>query len=266
MSNLTTGTKFKTKGNVSILNIALSAIKVYFGAALVIARGTGYLAKPSNTGGELFYGFCGDNVVDNSGGSAGDKYVDVQQPDFFCPIAYSIAPTVADIGKRYYWQDDQTAGLTLTANYCGRLAYIDALGDAYIDARGVYGKANPGSGAIQTLILPLQLADIAAGTFKMDVPFNFTLNSTKFRTAKAATTGAKAATLTPDISGTPVTGGVMALTSANQTPIGATVAGTAVTGTNTGTAGQTLGVTASAVTTFVEGDGWVEFNVTNNDL
>ncbi len=112
----------------------------------------------------------------------------------------------------------------------------------------------------------MQLADLAAGTFKVAVPFAFTVTAVSFRTAKAATTAAKAATLTAGINGTPVTGGVVGLTSANQNTIGGTVAGSAITAANTGTAGQTLEVTASAITAFVEGDGYVEFTVTNNDL
>jgi hypothetical protein len=131
---------------------------------------------------------------------------------------------------------------------------------------GTPGASLGANVAKQTVLLPLQLLDIATGTFKVAVPFAFTLLATNFRTAKPATTAAKAATLTPDINGTPVTGGVMALTSANQNTIGGAVAGTAVTAANVGTAGQTLGVTASVVTAFIEGDGWVEFTVRNDDL
>jgi hypothetical protein len=131
---------------------------------------------------------------------------------------------------------------------------------------GTTGQALAANACKRTVILPLQLADVAAGDFKVAVPYAFTLLATAFRTAKAATTAAKAATLTPDINGVAVTGGVVALTSANQNTIGGSVAGSAVTAANTGTAGQALGVTASAVTAFVEGDGWVEFTVLNNDL
>jgi hypothetical protein len=118
----------------------------------------------------------------------------------------------------------------------------------------------------QTIILPLQLADIATGTFALAVPFAFTVKSALFRTAKPASTASKLATLTVEINGTGVTGGAMALTTANQNTIGGTVAASSITALNVGTAGQTLGVTASSVTAFVEGDGWVEFTVTNNDL
>lgn len=116
----------------------------------------------------------------------------------------------------------------------------------------------------QTITLPLQLADIAAGNFAVGVPFAFTVLSALFRTNKPASTAAKAATLTVSVNAVPVTGGVMALTSANQNTIGGTVAATAITAGNVGTAGQTLGVTASAVTAFIEGDGVVEFTVIPN--
>lgn len=118
------------------------------------------------------------------------------------------------------------------------------------------------------VVLPLQLVDIATGTFKVAVPFACTVLSALFRTAKPASTASKLATLTVTTNGaTAVTGGVMALTTANQNTIGGTVAATAISGAAaTIAAGQTIEVTASAVTAFVEGDGYVEFTVSNNDL
>lgn len=113
----------------------------------------------------------------------------------------------------------------------------------------------------RTVILPLQLADIATGTFKVGMPTAFVVLSALFRTAKPASTAAKAATLTVGISGTAVTGGVISLTSANQNTIGGSVAATAITGANIGGPGDTLEVTASSVTAFAEGDGYVEFTV-----
>lgn len=95
------------------------------------------------------------------------------------------------------------------------------------------------------------------------VPFAFKLNSVGFRVRTPATTAAKLATLTGQVQGTPVTGGVVSLTSANATPTNTLVAGTSITALNTGAAGNTVGVAVSAVTAFVEGDGYVEFNVTN---
>lgn len=118
----------------------------------------------------------------------------------------------------------------------------------------------------QTILLPLELPEIAAGDFKIALPFDFTVVSALFRTAKPASTAAKLATLTASVNGAVVTGGVMALTTANQNAIGGTVAGTTITAGNAGLAGQTIGVTASSVTAFVEGSGWVEFTVLNKSL
>lgn len=100
----------------------------------------------------------------------------------------------------------------------------------------------------------------------MAVPFAFKLNSVGFRTRVVASTAAKAATLTAQVNGVSVTGGVVSLTTANQNTSGGLTAGTSITAGNVGTAGQTVGVVVSGVTAFVEGDGYVEYNVTNTNL
>lgn len=68
------------------------------------------------------------------------------------------------------------------------------------------------------------------------------------------TTAAKLTTLNLEIGTTDLTGGAVALTSANQTPIGAVVAGTAITAGNTFSAIDTISLEASATTTFIEGE------------
>lgn len=67
------------------------------------------------------------------------------------------------------------------------------------------------------------------------------------------TTGAKAATFTAAVAGTPTTGGALALTSANCTPVGAKVDGSAITAANAFTAAEEITIVASSVTAFVEG-------------
>lgn len=133
------------------------------------------------------------------------------------------------------------------------------------------GTASASAGIVanlakQTVQIPVQLADLATGTLKLALPFAFTVTAAGFRVAKPATTAAKLATATLQVNGVAATGGVIALTSANCTPMGAAVAGSAVTALNTGTAGQTVEFALSAVTAFVEGDGYFEVTVVNNDL
>jgi hypothetical protein len=117
----------------------------------------------------------------------------------------------------------------------------------------------------QTVIIPVAaMANLAnSQTLKIALPFNFVVTAALFRVGdKAVTTAAKLATATVQVNGVAVTGGVIALTSANCTPSGASVAATAITAANGSTAvGQTLEVAISSVTTFVEGDGWFEFTV-----
>lgn len=93
----------------------------------------------------------------------------------------------------------------------------------------------------------------------------FAIVGVDFHVCKAATTAAKLATINLEIGSTNLTGGVVSLTSANCTPIGAAVAGTAITAANTGTSTDTLSIECSAVTAFVEGSGWLLVKVQNLD-
>ncbi len=121
--------------------------------------------------------------------------------------------------------------------------------------------------ASKTLAFFVNLADIANGDILTDyVPgYAFKIQKVDFRVFKAATTAAKAATLNLEIGSTNLTGGVVSLTSANCTPAGAAVAGTAVTANNTGTATDAFSIEASSVTAFVEGSGWIIVEIQNLD-
>jgi hypothetical protein len=121
-------------------------------------------------------------------------------------------------------------------------------------------------------VLPffINLADIASGDLLTNylIGHRFKLLSFDFRVSKPATTGAKAATLNLEIGspGTDVTGGVIALTSANCTPQGVAVAGTAITAANVGLATDVMSIEASAVTAFIEGNGWMLIGIQNMDV
>lgn len=69
----------------------------------------------------------------------------------------------------------------------------------------------------------------------------------------AASTANKAATLTPYIGGVTVTGGALALTTANCSTKGAKIDGSAITAANSFTSTDEITVVVSGVTTFVEG-------------
>jgi hypothetical protein len=119
------------------------------------------------------------------------------------------------------------------------------------------------------IVIPISLLSQLANAqaYSIIPGFSGVLNSLAFRVGNPATTGSKAATMQAQVNGSSLTGGVIGLTSANCTPTGATVAGSAITaGTQTFTASQTIGVLLSSVTAFVEGNGWLELNVTDTDL
>lgn len=105
---------------------------------------------------------------------------------------------------------------------------------------------------------PINLASIV-GT--QDVVTDFrpgfagTIEDVSFVVNIPVTTAAKLASLNVEIGTTNLTGGVVALTSANSTPMGKTVQGSAITGANVLTPDSLISVEASAVTAFVEGSG-----------
>jgi len=117
-----------------------------------------------------------------------------------------------------------------------------------------------GNGRLIPLNISYALADISATDILVDyvVPCGFKLIDIRAIVTKAATTGSKAATLTAKIDGTAVTGATLALTSANCTPIGTVLTGTATDvlagGNNIAyNPGSKIKITASSVTAFVEG-------------
>lgn len=120
---------------------------------------------------------------------------------------------------------------------------------------------------LQTVVIPILLPSLANGDVLTNYTpgFAFKVLAVDFAVSKAATTAAKAATLNLEIGTTNVTGGVVSLTSANSTPLGALVAGTAVTAANTGTNADTISIEAASVTAFVEGEGYLLIRLQNMD-
>lgn len=99
--------------------------------------------------------------------------------------------------------------------------------------------------------------------------FKFAIEKVMFAVQAAVTTAAKLATITPKIDAVAITGGVLALTSANCTPKGKVLTGTTVTGANDDNLGSdtsSITLTASAVTAFVEGDGELIIILRNREV
>lgn len=105
--------------------------------------------------------------------------------------------------------------------------------------------------------IPVLLANIANGAM-FNPGFRFgvagTLEYYEAYVKQAATTAAKLATIQPTINGVAVTGGALALTSANCTPAGVILPAPLITGANAIAAASKIGFIASGVTAFVEGE------------
>ena len=112
-------------------------------------------------------------------------------------------------------------------------------------------------------VLLASLSD--AAQFHVTPGFNGRVTRTYFVTQVAATTAAKLCTLTPSSAGTNVLGGVLALTTVACNTKNKELAGSTITGQNQFTDTQTITVTGSSTTAFVEGSGFYIMDLINDD-
>lgn len=130
---------------------------------------------------------------------------------------------------------------------------LDEIGTVALIGRSGAGFTNHYS----TLSIPVVLANIADG----DIVTNYTpgfvgeLISSQFIVTDPATTTGHGSILSLEIGAAPVTGGALPLTSANCTPLGNVVAGSAITAGNSFTALDTISVIASSTNAFTDGQG-----------
>jgi len=121
-----------------------------------------------------------------------------------------------------------------------------------------------GAQARTQLTFPVNLANIAAtGDVITDylAGYAYTIIDHEFVVNVPATTAGAAISLSLEINATAVTGGAVALTSANATPQGKVIAGTAITGNNVADANDTLTVRATVTTAFTEGSGTIVITI-----
>ena len=132
---------------------------------------------------------------------------------------------------------------------------------------GAAGTTLAAGAGVHTISIPIILAGVTAADVLTNYTpgYKFKLLSATFAVTVPVTTAAKAATLNLEIDTTNVTGGEVALTSANCTPLGALVAGAAITAANTGSATATISVEAASVTAFIEGQGILLLKIQNMD-
>lgn len=163
-----------------------------------------------------------------------------------------------------------TAGQALMSDSSGKL--ITQTGTNYVVATALTsGVTNdiqtvmlPGSAkgyntTYSIWTIPIQLDTVTAA----DVVTTYTpgfagsILKVSFVVSDPVTTGSKAASINIEIGTTNLTGGVVALTSANSGTLGITIDGTSITGNNVFSDSDTISVEASSVTAFTEGTGFL---------
>lgn len=254
------------------------ATDIIYGGAAVGDNGSGY-ARPL-VAGDPFMGFA-DYKADNATGAAGDVYVRCRTRGRAKLSISSLA--ITDKGKDVYASDDNTFTLTQGSNT--RIGFVSSWVETGVgiiefeatsgvqteltdNSTGTAGDTIAASVGESTVAIPITLASItgAGDVLTNYTPgYKFKLLGASFAVAVPVTTAAKAATLNLEIGTTNVTGGEIALTSANCTPLGALVAGSAITAANTGSATDTISVEAASVTAFAEGSGYLLLNIQNMD-
>lgn len=145
-------------------------------------------------------------------------------------------------------------------------AAFDALTNLTDNTTGAASDTLAAGVGIYTLCFTTPLVNISAAAFISVTPGHaFKVLSISASVEVVDSTGAKAATVTPAIAGVSTTGGALALTSANMTPVGGVVAGSAITGANVGTNAEALTLVGSAVTAFVTGTAVISVKIQNMD-
>lgn len=223
--------------------------KIYAGSQVCLSA-LGYAIPATDTAGLVYVGVSRD-YVDNLLGSDGDKYVRVWNGDRVEMTIVGAA--ITDVGRPVWIVDDQTVGFVKGNVLAGIIG-------EYVSATSVYVDVVPAVQArpIQAILsIPIILAKLADGDIVTTYTPGFAGSIVKisFVVTDPVTTAAKLSTLNLEIGTTDLTGGALALTSANCTPLGAVIDAAAITAANRFGAGDTISVEASSTTTFIEGEG-----------
>lgn len=143
-------------------------------------------------------------------------------------------------------------------------------GTALTDSTGgdVTGATLAATAGVSTIAIPVNLVTVADGDVLTTYTpgYKFKILSVDAAVTNEVTTADKASTLNVEIGTTNLTGGAVALTSANTATLGAVVAGSAVTAANTGAADATISIEAASTTAFAEGQVVVLIRIQNMDV
>jgi len=195
------------------------------------------------------------NVWDNSSGSANAfraKYED----GIWGPFTNSGTSIVAgDEGRPCFIVDNVTVHADSgggTRSPAGTIVRVETAG-VWVDF--CEEDAADAQGHVKIIAVPVVLSKHSTNSIaaRFTPGFHGEILKMTASVTDPATTAAKLGTFTPAIATVATTGGAVALTSANCTPVGAKVDGSAITALSEFSATDEITIAASAVTAFVEG-------------
>lgn len=235
--------------------VLTNAVTVYRGSLIGLVRSTGRATKWSDTAGLDFLGFADKGAT---GDTSATPPVDVQVDDsgkVLEQVAVTGASAITDNGDWVYAADDGSFTLTPSVNVGPIAKVLKWHTGTTCTIRLLTPQEYGQNGSRSVLSFPIALAKIANGDLLTNITPGFAGRIVKWWAAVTdpATTGSKLSTLNLEIGTTDLTGGTLALTSANMTPLGAVVAGAAITAGNYFGPSDTISIEASSTTAFVEG-------------
>ena len=230
----------------------LMGTDIIYKGGMVCYGADGLAVAAADTKSFTFAGVAAEKVDDSAG--AGTKWCKLYTEGLFLLVATSI--TQAMVGQMMYVADDQTYDDTSTHLIpCGILIEYVSATSGWIDI-GPACQSGTYNGKV-VLCQHVNLVDVTAADVATDfIPgFAGKVDKVFWVQGSPVTTASDLASLVVDIEAVEVTGGLVALTSATCTPLGVTINGSAVTGTNVFDADEKLSIRAETVTAFAEGDG-----------
>lgn len=241
-----------------IQDFAVAGSTTIYAGGMVMLKSDGYAAPAAASASNQGVIGIALETVNNSAGSDGDLNVKVQEGTFKV-AGTTLAQT--SVGLRVYAEDDQTVDETQGSNepLAGILVQVDSatVGWVWMSWK-LHSQINQTVTSYMEFVFPIpdmtKLADADIVT-EVTPGFAGTIEKVFWVQENPVTTASKACTLTTEIGTTNLTGGVISLTSAECTPLGKVVAGTAVAGNNTFGATDTFSIKGSGTTAFIEGSG-----------
>lgn len=255
-------TRYGAKSAVlpEIINLPMSAsLKIWKGGLVAASLATATKGQAFKAGASLVQQVVGIalKTIDNSSGAAGALNIDVEPGCWwFGNSSSGDQIDLQHIGMPAYVVDDQTVALTDNAGtrlIAGTIVTVDATLGVLV-AVGIGAAPNLGQGVIA---LSIDMTTAANATLLTFTPqFNGRIKKITGTASKPATGAGATVTITPNIAGTPLTGGVLTPTLGNWIAA-AEITATSITGANYFTAGQTITLVGSSFTAFTAGNGTI---------